>query len=253
VQLPPELESIARYHQESAFVTDFDGTLAPIVNEPARAEALRESIEALQTLAPLLALVGVISGRPVSFLRERVPVPGAVLVGQYGLERLIGDEVVLDERVVPYLDAVAAAANEAQQRWPDLLVERKGEVAFTVHWRTAPGSAPDPGDLAALAEEHGLTTQPGRMACELRTPVPVDKGTALGDMGVGPGWKVAFAGDDEGDLAVFRAPSISLVRIAVRASESPPALLEEADVIVDGPPGLAALLTDLAAEVSRPR
>jgi trehalose 6-phosphate phosphatase len=253
VPLPERLDGFASSPEASAFVTDFDGTLAPIIDDPARATALTESIEALQTLVPVLGLVGVISGRPVSFLRERVPVPGAVLVGQYGLERLAGGDVVLDSRVVPYVDAVAEAAREAEQRWPRLLVERKGSVAFTVHWRTAPGSEPRPDELAGLAEQHGLVTQPGRMACELRTPVPVDKATALEEMGVEASWNVAFAGDDEGDLAVFRIPNPALVRIAVRSAESPAALLDEADVIVDGPSGLAALLADLAAEISPPR
>ena len=32
-------------------------------------------------------------------------------------------------------DQVAAAAVEAERRWPDLLVERKGDIAVTVHWR----------------------------------------------------------------------------------------------------------------------
>jgi hypothetical protein len=42
------------------------------------------------------------------------------------------------------------------------------------------------------------------------------------------------------------------VRIGVRSPEAPPGLLELADVIVDGPEGLAVLLGDLADAVSSP-
>ena len=128
------------------------------------------ALDALAALADRLALVAVVSGRPVEFLREHAAIDGAVLVGQYGLETLVDGRVVVDASVTPYLDAVAAAAEEAQRTWPDLLVERKGEIAFTVHWRTAPGAAPHEGALAELASRHGLDTQPGRMACELRPP-----------------------------------------------------------------------------------
>ena len=106
---------------------------------------------------------------------------------------------------MPYLDAVAAAAEEAERTWPDLFVERKGEIAFTIHWRTAPGPAPHEGALADLAARHGLDTQPGRMACELRPPVPVDKGAAVERLWDDHGWLPlnAFAGDDRGDLSAF--------------------------------------------------
>jgi trehalose 6-phosphate phosphatase len=103
-----------------------------------------------------------------------------------------------------------------------------------------------------------LATQPGRQACELRPPLPVDKGTAFYDLA----WTYeprVFAGDDIGDVAAFTQPFgdpheddevDGSVRIAVRSSEAPPELLERADVIVNGPVGLAALLTELAQAVS---
>jgi trehalose 6-phosphate phosphatase len=259
---PVAFARLAREPDRAAFVTDFDGTLAPIVNDPARARALPAALDALGTLAQRLALVAVVSGRPVEFLREHVPLERVVLVGQYGLETLAGTEVVVDPAAAPHLDAVAAAAAEAERAWPDLLIERKGAVAFTVHWRTAPGSEPHPDALATLAERHGVETQAGRMACELRPPVPVDKGTAVERL-LDSRWvdAVAFAGDDRGDLPVFDLfdewslppdesvdePRVWCVRIAVRSSEAPAELIERADVVVDGPPGLAVLLAEMVS------
>jgi len=253
------LARLASDAADAAFVTDFDGTLAPIVNDPADARPLTAALAALATLAERLGLVAVVSGRPVDFLRVHVPVDRVVLVGQYGMERLVDGEVVVDPRVVPYVDAVAAARVEAEATWPGLFVEHKGDIAFTIHWRTAAGLAPHPDALADLAARHGLDTQPGRMACELRPPVPLDKGTAVEALLEEHGWPshVAFAGDDRGDLPVFdlfdgerwRTDEVGgvLLCIAVRSSEAPPELIERADIVVDGPPGLAELLTDLVS------
>jgi trehalose 6-phosphate phosphatase len=257
VTLPAGLADLVHpdHRATSALVTDYDGTIAPIVDDPRRATALPEAIDALRVLAVHLGLVGVISGRPVSFLREKVAVDGAVLVGQYGLERWTEGGVVVDPRAEPYVDAVARAAVAAEHRWHALRVERKGAISCTVHWRTAPEYAPDLDELAALAAEHGLAMQPGRMACELRPPVPVDKGTTFAELAGGFSHR-AFAGDDHGDLAVFdqEAPDAgsSFVRIAVESDESPAELLQKADVVVEGPRGLASLLTEMADSISRP-
>ena len=251
------LARLASAPERAGFVTDFDGTLAPIVNDPERARAVPAALEALGVLAKRLALVAVVSGRPVAFLRDHAAVDGVVLVGQYGLESVVAGEVVVDPRVEPFLGAVAGAADEAARVWPELFVERKGDVAFTVHWRTAPGAEPHPDALADLAARHGLETQPGRMACELRPPLPVDKGAAVARLLDEHAMveTVAFAGDDRGDLPVFdlfdqeasrkEEGSDLFVRIAVRSSEAPPELVERADLVVDGPADLARLLAEL--------
>jgi trehalose 6-phosphate phosphatase len=249
---------LARAPRDAGLVTDYDGTLARIVSDPADAMPLEASLAALRALTPMLGVVAVVSGRPVEFLRARLPIDGIALVGQYGLERLVDGEVVLDPRVAAHLDAIAAAAADAERRWPALLIERKGQVAVTIHWRTAPGSEPTEADLRALADGHGLVLQRARMACELRPPVPVDKGTAFRDV-VGHehvGATLAYAGDDDGDVAAFRAgfgaPGHELppARIAVWSPETPVELLEQADVVVNGPEGLADLLGELADAVS---
>jgi trehalose 6-phosphate phosphatase len=239
-------------------VCDYDGTLAPIVNDPARAVALERSLDALRRLTPHLGLVAVVSGRPIEFLRTRIAIDGVVLVGQYGLEKLVEGEIVVDPRALPYVDAVSAAASDAERQWPELLVERKGGIAFTIHWRTAPGSAPGSADLRAFADRHGLALQPARMGCELRPSVGVDKGTAFHDVvaEVGLGGFVAYAGDDDGDLAAFRmdfgdpGAAVQPIRVAVWSPETPLELLELADLAVRGPEGLADALGDLAEMVS---
>jgi trehalose 6-phosphate phosphatase len=244
-----------------AVLVDYDGSIAPIVDAPEDAVALPAARDALAALVGRVGLVGVVSGRPVSFLRERVALDGVRYVGQYGLEWLdAGGQAHHDERATPYLDAVAAVADEAQRRFPGVWIERKGRLAVTLHWRVRPELGEEATRWADDAgRRYGLTVYPTRMARELRPPVPVDKGTAVAGLvhDVPAIERACFAGDDHGDLAAFAALEQlradgalrTTARIVVHSAESPPELLDAADVVVDGPDGLAALLTRLAASL----
>jgi trehalose 6-phosphate phosphatase len=94
------------------------------------------------------------------------------------------------------------------------------------------------------------------MVVELRPPVPVDKGTVVAGLADGM-TAAAFAGDDLGDLAAFRALAQLLAdgrvqhvaRIAVRSGEEPAELVAAADAAVDGPAALARELRELAAAI----
>src|SRR4051812_8239399 len=56
----------------TALLCDFDGTLAPIVDDPAAAGPLPGAVEVLARLSERLGLVAVVSGRPVSFLTAQL-------------------------------------------------------------------------------------------------------------------------------------------------------------------------------------
>jgi trehalose 6-phosphate phosphatase len=242
----------------AALFVDFDGTLAPIVDDPARAVPLPGGVAALATLAARLGLVAVVTGRPAAFVRAYVQDARVVVVGQYGLERDDGRGVVTDPRAAAYAPAVETAARDLERSWPELRVERKGEIAITLHWREHPDAAPDADAVAAIANAHGLVAWPARMACELRPPVDVDKGTAVAELlGAHALQVVAFVGDDEGDRRAFAAldrwaaasPARCALRVAIESDESPPELLDAADLVIAGPRDLAAQLDALAAAI----
>ncbi len=256
--VPRALEPFVFRPDGAALFVDYDGSLAPIVLDPAEARVLPASRAALARLVPLLARVAVVSGRPAAFLRDALGLDAVDYVGAYGLERVVAGEVVVDERVRPHLEAVARAAAEAEAALPGVRVERKGEVAVTVHWRERPDLGPDATAWAAAAAPRLGLDVPlrGRMAVELRPPVPVDKGTTVAELAEGM-HVAAFAGDDAGDLPAFeslRALEAAgvvahAVSIGVVSAESPPEV-GAADVVVDGPIGLAALLDGLADAIS---
>ena len=243
---------------EALVALDFDGTLAPIVADPSQARALPEAAPVLRRLAPVLRSVVIITGRPAALAVEYggfADVPGLTVLGQYGLERWSGGRLVTP----PEHPGVA----EARRKLPLILerapqgvhLEDKGH-ALAVHTRRA--AEPEVAlerlrsILEALAERTGLVVEPGRLVLELRPP-GMDKGRALTSYAeeVKAG-SVLVAGDDLGDLAAFAAADalgVPAVKVCSGSAEVA-ALAARADVVVDGPRGVVALLEELADAVA---
>ena len=232
--------------------SDFDGTLAPIVDDPAAAAPLPGVVDVLAQLARRYGRVGVISGRPASFLQSHLGGRGLFLSGLYGLEFVPEDGGVRTipqaERWRPVVDQVAAAAGGGPVS--GLGVERKG-LALTIHYRVDPSREADARAwVEEQAEASGLVVHPARMSYELRPPVERDKGAVLAEAAAGRR-QVCFLGDDRGDLSAFdaldrlAAEGTAVVRVGVESAEAPEELLERADVVVDGPQGSLSVLRAL--------
>jgi trehalose 6-phosphate phosphatase len=255
----PALDPLVEHASRAAILLDFDGSLSPIVDDPAAAAPLPEARAALVGLVGRVARVAIVSGRPVAFLHEALGVDGVTYVGQYGVQRWVDGRVVTDPRVEPFLDRIERTAVAAGRELPGVLIERKDGVAVVLHWRRRPElEQAATGWAARAAEAEGLELHPAKMAAELRPPVPMDKGTVVAELCAGLD-AAAFAGDDAGDLTAYDALDrlqgagdlTDAVRIAVASDESPPELLARADVQVAGPVGLVALLADLGQAIRR--
>ncbi|MFE9450561.1 trehalose-phosphatase [Streptomyces sp. NPDC006739] len=246
---------------------DFDGTLAPIVADPDQARAHPEAVPALAALAPKVAAVAVITGRPAGVAVRHggfAGVPGLehlTVLGHYGAERW--DAVtgtVSAPAPHPGVTAVRAELPGFLDRigaWRGTWIEEKGR-AVAVHTRRAedPQAAFEAlrAPLADLATRHGLIVEPGRMVLELRPP-GMDKGVALLDYIRGTGAEcVLYAGDDLGDLPAFAAvdklrsdgvPGLLVCSGSTEVTE----LAERADLVVDGPAGVVHLLRALATRL----
>jgi trehalose 6-phosphate phosphatase len=247
------------------FATDYDGTLAPIVADPAAAVAVPGAAAALARLASRVGTVAVITGRAAAdavSLGGLADVPGLIVLGHYGAQRWQSG-VLSAPPVPPGVQAVRAALPGllAELAAPDgTTVEDKGS-AIAVHTRRAADPAAalallrEP--LTRLADGAGLTVEPGRLVLELRPP-GMDKGAALrGLASERAARSVVFCGDDLGDLAAFAA--IRELRAAgvpgcSVASESPetPQVAKAADLVVDGPPGVVQFLSALSDSLLSP-
>lgn len=253
---------------------DFDGTLAPIVPDPEDSRFDEGAAEALGRLGAFVGHLAIVTGRDADVVRrlgrldERPGLGRLVVLGQYGVQRF--DSATGGTVTHPVGDGVPAARRDLEVLLARLVaqghdlagvyLEDKG-IAIGVHTRRAaePESA-----LALLtplvseiAARHGLHVEPGRLVVELRASTR-DKGDALRELVVETRARVvAMIGDDLGDLPAFAAlegfrnAGLSCCAV-VSASEEQPRLSESADVLCDGPAGVAAWLSALADRLGLP-
>lgn len=188
--------------------SDYDGTIAPIVEDPTQARPHRESVVALRALASLPQThVAVISGRALGDLAKLTGMPDDVhLVGSHGSEfdldfatSLTSDEAELKQRVRDELLSVAEGSKGFQ------LEVKPASVAF--HYRNADDSAANSAVneiLSGAASWEGVYTKQGKKVVELGV-VKTDKGTALSRIRnlVGAS-AVLFLGDDVTDEDAFK-------------------------------------------------
>jgi len=257
---------------------DFDGVLAPIVEDPERAHIHPDGQEVLVDLAEHVRAVAVVTGRPA---RQALDLGGLEAVGnavgdhgrelfvlgQYGNERWTSVERRVISPTPPRglatftssLPRVMRRA-EAAEAW----IEEKG-LAVAVHTRRLP----DPEEalerllplLREAAEEHGLDLEPGHLVVEVRAR-GMHKGAAVRRLvDELDARAVVFAGDDLGDVEAFKAvrdlrgDDFAGLTVCSASPEgrTPEPLRELADVVVDGPDGVLDLLRRIAADAATAR
>jgi trehalose 6-phosphate phosphatase len=226
--------------EAAALLLDVDGTLAPIVQKPDEARVPDGVRAELRRLAGRYALVACITGRPVAAAAAIVGVEGIEIVGEHGLG-LDPASAAWAERIHAWADGVG---------WP---AERK-QLAVTFHFRGHPRPDEARAELQGLADAaaaEGFQPRWGRKVMEVVPPVSADKGTAVRALlAARPEVRAAlYAGDDTTDADAFRGLGEAglevALRVAVRADETPAALLEAADVVVEGTEGMLELLRSL--------
>lgn len=243
---------------------DFDGTLAPIVDDPTQAFAHPASVDALARLGGVLGQVAIITGRPVRQALElggfegRAGFERLVIYGQYGAEHWDAAHGITSEPDRP--DAIDLLAEElpawlAEHDAADVRIEDKG-LAIALHVRGVGRALLEAleAPVAELADRLGLTIEPGRQVIELRSPGP-DKGQVLRHLALAlDARQVIFGGDDLGDLPAYDA--VETLRsegvgglLICSASTEQDALVARADTVLDGPDAVALWLTELADEL----
>lgn len=263
------LAAIANCPDRALLAFDFDGVLSPIVDDPDKAQAFPRALSVLADIGQMVSSVAIITGRPVSFLisRERfgtlLSIPDFTVYGHYGLEKW--DAVSRTTTSAPPDKEIAAIREEIARllQQPGIhegsRLEDKGR-AVAVHTRRAidPASALTAlsGPVNKIAERYHMQVEPGKMVLEIR-PQGVHKGNVLRDIVRERATQsVLYAGDDLGDLSAFaavddlRENGIAGVKVC---SGSPEAIevAEAADVVVEGPAGVADLLETLGRRIER--
>lgn len=228
--------------QEVVLVTDFDGTLAEIVSDPARASILPASLAALRRLSTLLRRVVVLSSRHSADLEHLVPLKDIDLIGDSGLSRISTDE---RSRLDRFNVEAARLLSGTAGVWLEI---KPGATA--VHYRQSPASAEEVLSVIRPAiDETGLHAVPGRRVIEVMTH-DRPKGVALEAVAhrlrpVG----IVCIGDDENDRPMFEfVGTLNSPHLAVGAAsaEAPPDLFASCDLVLEGPDEVSSFLSMLA-------
>lgn len=258
--LAPIREEPAR----SAILLDVDGTLAPIVRHAQDAQVPESTRALLIDISRRYGLVACISGRRAPEARRIVSIGSITYLGSHGSEILRSGGVAprLDRELEPFKRQMQQFLRDSDTtELARLRVRIEDKVVIAAyHWRGAPNEEAARKallDVAERAEAVGLHTHWGRKVLEVRPPVRIDKGVAITNLLRTADVDVAlYAGDDRTDLDAFRAldeltESARLraaVRVGVRSDEGPEEIVRDADVVVDGPGGMRALLEALLAK-----
>jgi len=246
---------------------DFDGTLAPIEQEPSDARLPRSARDSLTTLTLLPGTtVAILSGRTLADLAPLAAIPGAWLVGYHGAEIRRPDAEEIFRRypesgdfAIP--EHLATRILEFARRTPGVRVELK-PAGVALHWRDN-GRSEAPLGIALL--EGALETMSGprvrlvrgRCLLEIST-IGADKGWALGAVRreiQPPPALTCYLGDDLTDEDVFRAlrPDGVGILVADESSRTERPGPTAADFTLPGPEAVDAFLRELALMRTRSR
>ena len=265
------LDAVADNPGGTLLAMDFDGTLAPIVDDPEHSRMHEGAAAALAQLGRTLGKMAIITGRGVAAVRRlgRLDTWSGLerlsILGQYGVERYDADTGLLRMPPQPDLTALqhelAGLIAGMGPCGEGVRLEDKGR-AIGVHTRLAS----DPARAFAMLEEpvkriaaaHGLRVEPGRFVLEVRASAR-SKADALTELisQFRPS-RVAMIGDDLGDLPAFellaelRRGGLICCAVFSGSSEAPDGLTDVADVTCEGPDGVASWLEALAAGVAPP-
>ena len=255
--LAPLREDPAR----AAILLDIDGTLAPIVDQPADAIVPAQTRQVLSGLARRYGAVACVSGRRASEARALVALGSVSYLGSHGAEVLRAGwtEAKLDPELEDWRHRIhefGRQADTADLRHRRVRLEDKGPI-LAFHWRGAPDQEAARAAIdavAAKAQAAGLRTHWGRMVLEVRPPVRIDKGAGIASFLDGSDISAAmYVGDDATDLDAFRMLSqlvdegrlAHAVKVGVRSEEGPQEIVSEADLVLEGTDGVLELLTAL--------
>jgi trehalose 6-phosphate phosphatase len=194
--------------------TDFDGTLAPITDDPGDTEITAANEEALRTLADREGVaVAAVSGRAVEDVADRIGIEGIAYAGNHGLELARDGDTTVHPPAAARVEDIEAVLGELEDRLGEVdgcVFEDKG-VTATIHYRQA-ASEDVPTIETAVDEaldEYGerLECSSGKEVFEIGPAIPWDKGQVVSLLAedTPEEWIGAYLGDDTTDETAFRA------------------------------------------------
>lgn len=219
----PEIAKRLHGAKRVQLFTDYDGTLTPIVDRPEDAVIPDDTKKVLRALSVLPGFtVGIISGRSLADVMERVDLISVVYAGNHGMEiKDLSGILYVDPEVKkaqPVIDGIYKKLVKKLGRIKGIIVENKG-LTLSVHYRLVDEGVAHKvreifDDTVSEAKESGdVRITHGKKVFEVRPAVDIDKGGAIrkliekyGGESSGGGKSVPiYIGDDRTDEDGFRA------------------------------------------------
>ncbi|EDW77892.1 uncharacterized protein Dwil_GK24303 [Drosophila willistoni] len=199
-----------------AILLDYDGTLAPIADNPSKTKMPDELEKILHKIAKHPQIfMAVISGRGLKDVQKMVNIDGITYAGNHGLEIEYPDGSRHDYNLPSDIQKnYIAMVKELKQK-----VEKNGawvedkRVSLTYHYRDTPVELKDglKTQAAEICQRFGFRPNQAHEAIEAKPPVNWNKGEAamyILKQKFGDNWakdvKAVFAGDDTTDEDAMR-------------------------------------------------
>jgi trehalose 6-phosphate phosphatase len=235
-------------HPRLLVALDFDGTLAPEVDDPEQARAIPEARAAVLRLNALPdTRVAMVSGRALASLIHVTDLPDDVLlIGSHGIELRLDnpdDALALNDQEQEDVEVLHEVLGEVADSLDDVWLEPK-PAGFALHTRLASDRASRVAHLVALsetaAELDNLTVREGKNVLEFSVR-STTKGEAVEHLRrYVKADAVLFAGDDVTDEDGFAALGAGDLGLKSGGGDT------IADFRVSGPAEVAAALAALA-------
>jgi len=183
-----DFSSVVEASPHMVLLSDYDGTLTPIVSRPEEALLSPRVEEKLYTLAQKPAYsVGIVSGRSMEDLKHMVSIDGIYYAGNHGLEiegphlRYISEPARAAQSLIK---GMASEMVTALENVDGVIIEDKG-LSLSVHYRLV-----SPEEEHIVAEVFRQLTRPllndgkirvtsGKKVYEVRPPIDWHKGKAV--------------------------------------------------------------------------
>ncbi|HDR88120.1 MAG TPA: trehalose-phosphatase [Bacteroidetes bacterium] len=221
--------------RKPVFFFDYDGTLSPIVSDPAEAVMTEGMQELLNDLARKFR-VAVISGRDMDDVKKFVGLDNIIYAGSHGFRIAGPDGLFMEQeqakKLRPRLDEMEKKFRETlEKQIRGVQVERK-RYAIAIHYRNAPDHAPEEIHRqleTLLAGDPEFTTGTGKKIVEVKPSLDWHKGKAvewiMQELGLAgsAGHVAVYVGDDITDEDAFRTLADDGIGILVGEHDQPSA------------------------------
>lgn len=235
-------------YERIGLITDVDGTISPIVDQPDKAQVTPQNHNLLQQLHTQLTFVGVISGRSAEDVAQRVGIEGLVYIGNHGLEHWEDGILTPSPQVAKFRPALESALIALKAHQVDGLFIEDKQATLSIHYRNVANPTHFAQEftpiIQRIASDNNLQHFQGRMIFELRPPLDIHKGTAFRDLIESHNLQAAlYLGDDTTDVdalkmarALRQHNQCYALAIGVESDDTPDPVRDNADLLVSGIP-----------------